>query len=101
MTEQNGNTPQPQLPQLDAAGLPPGYLFRAEWEVTPREVALRLRTDAPPLILDCRTEQERAIVALAGSMFLPLHELDMQLDDVRDRLEDEGKSAVVVHCHHG
>ncbi|MDZ4753424.1 MAG: rhodanese-like domain-containing protein [Phycisphaerae bacterium] len=105
MTDQNHDTssvrgPTPP-PQLDAEGLPPGYLFRADWEVTPRVVARQLLSDAPPLILDCRTEQERAICAMPGSMFVPLHELELKIDDVRDRLDDEGKCAVVVHCHHG
>ena len=89
---------------LDDMGLPPGYPYRPEWERTPREVATLIALPSKnhrPLLVDCRTEQERQLAAIAGSLFVPLHEIEGKLDDIRDRMEDDGSSTVIVHCHHG
>jgi rhodanese-related sulfurtransferase len=92
------------LASLDARGLPAGYPYRPEWEWTPRETRERLAAAATPdrpLLLDCRTEQERSIASIKGSLFVPLHLLELKLDEIREALEDAGQKAVVVHCHHG
>lgn len=88
---------------LDARGLPPGYPYRPEWERTPRETAALLKAEPAnrPLLLDCRTEQERAIATIAGSLFVPLHLLEVKLDEIREALEAQSASSVIVHCHHG
>jgi rhodanese-related sulfurtransferase len=87
---------------LDERGLPAGYTFRPDWEWTPRAVRDALASrDEPILLLDCRTDQERAIATIAGSMHVPLHELERKIDDIRDASEDLGAAAIVVHCHHG
>ncbi|MFO0829928.1 MAG: rhodanese-like domain-containing protein [Phycisphaerales bacterium] len=86
---------------LDDRGLPPGYPYRPEWEITPRELRAVRDGAKPPLIVDCRTEQERAICRIEGSLHLPLHELERKLDELRDAIEDSNASFVVVHCHHG
>lgn len=87
---------------LDDRGLPIGYPYRPEWERTPREIAAERDDGAgTPLLLDCRTEQERAIVSIDGSLFVPLHLLELKLDEVRDALEESGRHQVIVHCHHG
>lgn len=100
----SGPTPNAPTPSgLDAQGLPIGYIHRPEWEWTPRATAARLgdRDAAPILLLDCRTEQERAIASIAGSFFVPLHLLESKVDEIRDQLEERGAGTVVVHCHHG
>ncbi|MBL9149456.1 MAG: rhodanese [Phycisphaerae bacterium] len=87
---------------LDERGLPAGYQFRPEWEWTPRAVRdARTALGEPILLLDCRTDQERAIATIDGSMHVPLHDLERKLDDIRDAAEDLGTSTIVVHCHHG
>jgi len=89
---------------LDARGLPQGYPYRPEWEWTPRETRERLATSSVadrPLLLDCRTEQERAIAVIDGSLFVPLHLIEAKLDEIRDALYDSGRRTIVVHCHHG
>lgn len=89
---------------LDGRGLPAGYLYRPEWERTPRETAAQLQAPGgpdTPLLIDCRTEQERMIASIAGSMFVPLHLLEQRIDEIRERLDEEGKRVLVVHCHHG
>ncbi len=98
------DAPRSDAMGLDARGLPVGYPYRPEWERTPRETSERLqapRGPDTPLLLDCRTEQERTIASIAGSMFVPLHLLEQRLDEIRERLDEEGKRIVVVHCHHG
>src|SRR5436190_63942 len=87
-------------PSLDERGLPRDYSFRPEWEITPRQL-VALRREGPVLIVDCRTEQERAICRIEDSMHVPLHELERKLDDLRDRAEELDAASIVVHCHHG
>jgi rhodanese-related sulfurtransferase len=89
---------------LDGRGLPPGYPYRPEWEWTPRETHERLGASATPerpLLLDCRTEQERMISSIEGSLFVPLHLLEAKLDEITEALEASSRRTVVVHCHHG
>ncbi|MDZ4829564.1 MAG: rhodanese-like domain-containing protein [Phycisphaerae bacterium] len=86
---------------LDDRGLPPGYPYRPEWEITPRELMALRAAGARPLVIDCRTEQERAICRIDNSTHVPLHELERKLDDLRDALEESDATTIVVHCHHG
>lgn len=59
---------------------------------TVRELAA---AEAPPLILDVRTDQERRTGRIAGSLHIPLHEL-------RGRLAELPKDRpIVVHCQGG
>jgi len=68
--------------RLDAAGLPVGYDFQADWEWTPRQVKTMLEGDDDLVLMDCRTEQEHRIARIAGSILMPLQK-------------------IVTHCHHG
>lgn len=82
---------------LDPRGLPEGYPFNAEWEVTPREVRDRLNAPAAPLVLDVRTAQERAIACVAGSVHVPLAELESRIEELRAHEDRE----ICTLCHHG
>lgn len=82
---------------LDARGLPEGYPFNAEWEVTPREVRDRLNAPEAPLVLDVRTAQERAIACVAGSVHVPLAELESRIEELRAHEDRE----ICTLCHHG
>ena len=86
---------------LDQRGLPPDYTYRPEWEITPRELAALRLSPTLPLIIDCRTEQERAICRIHDSTHVPLHELERKFDDLRDAVAESGTTTIVVHCHHG
>lgn len=82
---------------LDQRGLPEGYPFNPEWEVSPRELRDLLQSPDAPLVLDVRTEQERAIACIAGSVLVPLAELESRVEELRaheDRL-------IITQCHHG
>ncbi len=84
-------------PGLDGRGLPLGYPFRPELEVTPRDVKAALAAGAVYLI-DCRTQDEAAIARIPQAELIPLHTLEARLDDI------ESKAAgrpIVVHCHMG
>ena len=83
--------------ELDQAGLPLGYPFDADWECTPREVAAMQNDGAPLVLIDCRTELEREIANIDGSLHAPLQDIRSRLQDL---LEHE-QSRVVVYCHHG
>ena len=86
---------------LDDQGLPVGYRFRPDWELTPRQVqSLRQGGDmggGPVVLIDCRTEQEFAIAAIEGATFIPLHEAGQRLPELK-ALADR---RIIVYCHHG
>ena len=83
--------------QLDESGLPQGYNLDPAWEIAPRVVAERLRQNDGMKLIDCRTDQEREIASIEGSIHLPIHQFSDRLEQVR-AFEDE---PVVVFCHHG
>jgi rhodanese-related sulfurtransferase len=68
-------------------------------EITPETLAERLRPGPgqAPVLLDVRGYGEHQIVALPGSVLIPLHELQ----DRADELESFRGREVVVYCHHG
>lgn len=78
-------------------GLPAGYPFNAEWEITPRE--FRRRRDAGEVIvlIDCRTSIERELASIAGSIHVPMQGLSQQLESLRQH----EATPIVVHCHQG
>ncbi|HRP63370.1 MAG TPA: rhodanese-like domain-containing protein [Phycisphaerales bacterium] len=70
---------------------------RMPLEITPKDV-LHLPTGSDGmLLLDCRTEQERALAHIADSMFLPMNELGDRLAE----LEPHRDRPIVVYCHTG
>ena len=83
--------------RLDAAGLPAGYDFRADWELTPRQVKAMLEGDDDLVLLDCRTEQEHRIARIAGSILIPLQKIVTCLPDLCQHADKK----IVAHCHHG
>lgn len=86
---------------LDARGLPAGYPFREEWEVTPRETQAILQapgTDA--LLLDCRLPDELRIASVKGALHIPMDQIERRADEVET---DDGERTrrVLVICHSG
>lgn len=79
--------------QLDDRGLPVGYNFKEEWEITPRDC--QARDDM--LILDVRQPDELAIASIDGAMHIPLGEIALRIDE----LGDDDAKPIATLCHHG
>jgi rhodanese-related sulfurtransferase len=84
-------------PNLDARGLPQGYPFRADLEVTPRDVKAAMVENSIYLI-DCRTQGEFETARISGAKLIPLNELGNSVDQIQ---ADAAGRPVVVHCHMG
>ena len=87
---------------LDERGLPPGYPFRPDLEVTPRRARALVR-DFPPqaILIDCRTAQEAAVARIAEATLVPLTEIEARADEIAALAAEAGDVQVLVHCHHG
>lgn len=90
MKHQPGNQP----PKHDARGLPAGYVFRPEYEITASDA--RDGMSRGLTLVDVRTSEERAVANVTGSIHIPLHELEHRMDELADY---EGPLAFL--CHHG
>ncbi|MGD9645846.1 MAG: rhodanese-like domain-containing protein [Pirellulales bacterium] len=66
-------------------------------EIECRDVKRMLDSGEDFLLIDCREEEEHAIVHLSEALLLPVS----QLQDRVGELEAERRRKVVVHCHHG
>lgn len=85
------------MSQLDPRGLPEGYPFNADWEITPREFQQRRTAGERLLLVDVRTAAERSTACIAGSIHVPLNEVESRADELREH-EDQ---LIVMQCHHG
>lgn len=85
---------------MDSRGLPAGYQFKPDWEVTPTEVHQRIKAREDLVLLDCRGMDEWQIARIDGAVLIPLGELERRADELET---DEGgrTRSIVVHCHHG
>lgn len=94
----NGSVRKPAPdPSLDARGLPPGYAFKPDWEVTPREVKAKLDKGEKFVFVDCRLPNERAITAIEGTTLIPLQQLGQRIGELRGHEDEE----VIIHCRSG
>lgn len=87
---------------LDDRGLPHGYTFRPEFEVLPRAVREAIaQAPARALLVDVRSADERRLACIAGSLHVPLDELERRLDEIEQAAAALGDAPVYTHCHHG
>jgi len=84
-------------PSLDARGLPPGYAFKPDWEVTPREVKAKLDNGEQFVFIDCRQQNEWDITHIDGAQLIPLQQLGARFKDLKGKEGEE----VIVHCRSG
>ena len=82
---------------LDEHGMPIGHPFNPDWECTPRQVAGRLSSPEQVVLIDCRTDQEREIASIEGSIHVPMDDLTNHLEPLREHEDEE----IIVYCHHG
>ncbi|HSZ54951.1 MAG TPA: molybdopterin-synthase adenylyltransferase MoeB [Tepidisphaeraceae bacterium] len=92
----NGQAAAPAS-NLDARGLPPGYLFKPDWEITPREVKSMLDKRESFYFVDCRLPNEYQITHIEGAELIPLQ----QMAQHRAQLEQHRNDRIVVHCKSG
>lgn len=90
---------------LDDRGLPVGYPFREEWEMTPRDVkALLEDPSSGAVLLDCRRPDELRIASIKGAVHIPMDQIERRADELED---DEGGAGggrtrpIAVICHTG
>ena len=84
-------------PTLDAKGLPPGYAFKPDWEVTPREVKSMLDRGEKFEFIDCRLPNEYAITNIEGAKLIPLQQIGQRIGELKGKENEK----VVVHCRSG
>ena len=85
-------------PALTDQGLPPSYILKDDWEVTPRAVKALLDAGEDFVLIDCRREPEFEWVRIQGAR---LHVLQQVRDELPDLVDDYAEQKVVVYCHHG
>ncbi len=73
----------------------PELVARTE-RVTAATLAEHLASAGPPLVLDVRTEGERKVARIAGSLHIPLNHLQERLGEL-----PRGGHRIVVHCASG
>jgi adenylyltransferase/sulfurtransferase len=82
---------------LDARGLPPGYPFKPDWEVTPREVKSMLDRGEKFWFVDCREPNEWQITHIDGAQLVPLQSIQQHAEEIRKHRDER----VIVHCKSG
>lgn len=81
---------------LDAQGLPPGYAFKPEYEVTPRQAADLLKA-GKAIVVDVRTAPELEAASVAGAQHIVLDEIERRAGEID---ADKGVQVLTL-CHHG
>ncbi len=84
-------------PNLDERGLPPGYAFDPNWEVTPRDVKCMLDKGERFVFIDCRLPNEYQITHIDGTKLIPLQQIGQHIGSLRQHANDK----IVVHCRTG
>ena len=82
---------------LDPRGLPPGYAFKPDWEVTPRDVKAMLDRGEKFVFIDCRLPNEHEITHIDGTQLIPLQHLSQRIGELRGKEAEK----IVVHCKSG
>ncbi len=91
------------IPQLDGRGLPVGYAYQPDYEVTPREAKAMLAAKGGPdgaLLVDCRRQNEWETCRIEGAVLIPMEEIAMRLDEL-ERSHGDRDRTIIVQCHTG
>lgn len=83
--------------QFDARGLPAGYHYRPEIEITPREVKAKLDRKDKFVFIDCRVESEVQITTIDGATLIPVQQLEQRLGELKGHETDE----IIIYCRSG
>ena len=79
---------------FDSRGLPAGYPFKPEYEITAADARAALAHGL--LLVDVRTSEELDLARIPAATHIPLNELEKRIDELAD---NEGPIAFM--CHHG
>jgi rhodanese-related sulfurtransferase len=66
-------------------------------QISPAELAEKLRSSNPPRLLDVRQPEENQFAALPNSTLIPVGEIGFRWEEIADWKDEE----IVVYCHHG
>jgi len=95
---------QSPIPPLDERGLPVGYPFKPDWEVTPRqtkELLARPESDPlRPLLIDCRRADEWALCRIDGAVHIPMDLIMARMDELEEGPQGRN-TPIVVQCRSG
>ena len=83
---------------LDDRGLPVGYAFKPDSEITPREVKARLDAGVDFDLIDCRRLDEWQLTHIDGATLIPLQEAPSHF---AQKLDGRQHREVIVHCRSG
>ncbi|MEM8756464.1 MAG: rhodanese-like domain-containing protein [Planctomycetota bacterium] len=87
---------------LDDRGLPVGYEFHDDYEITPRDTRDRLADpDDACVLVDVREADELRVAAIPKAMHFPLGRIADDHDDLADELPQGRGTPLLVLCHHG
>jgi adenylyltransferase/sulfurtransferase len=84
-------------PDLDEKGLPKGYAFKPDWEITPRDVKQMLDRKDQFVFIDCRLPNEYEITHIEGTKLIPLQQLGQRFAELKPLANEK----IVVHCKSG
>jgi adenylyltransferase/sulfurtransferase len=82
---------------LDEKGLPKGYSFKPDWEITPREVKSMLDRGDKFVFIDCRLPNEYQITHIDGTTLVPLQQIGQRIGELKPHASEK----VIVHCKSG
>jgi adenylyltransferase/sulfurtransferase len=86
-----------QRPDLDEQGLPKGYAFKPDWEITPRQVKSLLDKNQKFLFIDCRLPNEYQITHIDGTKLIPLQQIGQHIAELKPHADEK----IIVHCKSG
>ncbi len=97
--------PTVESSHLDPRGLPLGYDFRPDWELTPRQTsALIADPSKRAVLLDCRRPEEWAAGRIPGAVHIPMDQIERSADELEldDAPAGDDKSrTIAIYCHTG
>lgn len=83
---------------LDEQGLPLGYPFKTDYEITPRQARDMLAARSPVVIVDVRTAPELDAASIKGPfVHIPLDEIERRAGEI----DADSDTPVLTLCHHG
>lgn len=80
--------------QFDSRGLPAGYPFKPEYEISAADARAALARGL--LLIDVRTSEELELARVPAATHIPLNELEKRIDELADH-----NGPIAFMCHHG